>query len=239
VRTALAAYYGMVSFLDDNVGRVLAALRDGGLERDTLVIYSSDHGDNLGTRSFWGKSNMYDESAGVPLIMRGPGVAAGRRVGTPVSLVDAYPTIVEAVGENLSQEDRALPGTSLVQLAVGGGGDRTVLSEYHAVGSLTGMFMLRFGRWKYVHYEGYRPQLFDLEADPGETRDLALQPAHAATVAEGERRLRAICDPAAVNARAFADQAARIAELGGAEAVLKTGTYPYTPAPGEKPRISV
>jgi len=113
------------------------------------------------------------------------------------------------------------------------------LSEYHAVGSLTGMFMLRFGRWKYVYYEGYRPQLFDLEADPGETRDLAPDPAHAATLAEGERRLHAICDPAAVNARAFADQAARIASLGGAEAVLKTGTYPYTPAPGEKPRISV
>jgi choline-sulfatase len=214
-------------------------LRDGGLQDDTLVVYTSDHGDNLGTRSFWGKSNMYDESAGVPLIMRGPGVAAGRRVETPVSLVDGYPTIIETVGETLSPEDRALPGLSLLRVAEGAGEDRTVLSEYHAVGSLTGMFMLRFGRWKYVHYEGYRPQLFDLEADPGETRDLALDPAHAATLAEGERRLHAICDPAAVNARAFADQAARIASLGGAEAVLKTGTYPYTPAPGEKPRISV
>ena len=239
VRTALAAYYGMVSFLDDNIGRVLAALRDGGMQDDTLVVYTSDHGDNLGTRSFWGKSNMYDESAGVPLIMRGPGVAAGRRVATPVSLVDGYPTIIETVGETLSLEDRALPGLSLLRVAEGAGEDRTVLSEYHAVGSLTGMFMLRFGRWKYVHYEGYRPQLFDLEADPGETRDIALDPAHAATLADGERRLRAICDPAAVNARAFADQAARIASLGGAEAVLKTGTYPYTPAPGEKPRISV
>ncbi len=210
-----------------------------GLERDTLVIYSSDHGDNLGTRSFWGKSNMYDESAGVPLIMRGPGVAAGKRVATPVSLVDSYPTIIETVGESLSPEDRALPGVSLLRLAEGADADRTVLSEYHAVGSLTGMFMLRFGRWKYVHYEGYRSQLFDLEADPGETRDLALEPGHAAMLAEGERRLRAICDPSEVNARAFADQAARIAELGGEAVVRKAGSYPYTPAPGEKPRIAV
>jgi choline-sulfatase len=70
------------------------------------VIYTSDYGDNLGTRGFWGKSNMYDESAGVPLIMRGPGVAAGRRVATPVSLVDVYPTIIETVGESLPPEDR-------------------------------------------------------------------------------------------------------------------------------------
>ena len=176
VRTALAAYYGMVSFLDDNIGRVMAALREAGLLDDTLVIYTSDHGDNLGTRTFWGKSNMYDEFAGVPLIMRGPGVAAGRRIATPVSLVDAYPTIIETVGENLPAEDRALPGTSLLRLADGADADRTVLSEYHAVGSLTGMFMVRFGRWKYVHYHGYRPQLFDLAADPGETRDLAHGP---------------------------------------------------------------
>ena len=89
VRIALAAYYGMVSFLDDNVGRILSALKRNGLNDDTLVVYTSDHGDNLGNRTFWGKSNMYEEAVGVPLIMRGPGVAAGSRVKTPVSLVDA------------------------------------------------------------------------------------------------------------------------------------------------------
>ena len=116
--------------------------------------------------------------------------------------------------------------------------DRSVLSEYHAVGSLTGIFMVRFGRYKYVHYEGYRPQLFDLENDPLETRDLALKSGNEAIIAEGEKRLRAICDPTEVSGRAFRDQERRIAELGGAKAVLERGSYPYTPAPGEAPRYS-
>ncbi|WP_333834749.1 sulfatase-like hydrolase/transferase [Rubrimonas sp.] len=235
VRIAVAAYYGMVSFLDDNIGRIVAALDEAGLGENTLVVYGSDHGDNLGTRTFWGKSNMYEESAGVPLVMRGPGVAPGRRVRTPVSLLDAYPTILQAMGEPV---DADLPGASLLEIAEGRDPDRTVLAEYHAVASITGVFMVRFGRYKYVHYEGYRPQLFDLDADPGETRDLALEPASAAILAEGERRLQAICDPGEVNARAFADQARRIAELGGEEAVRKAGNYPYTPAPGEAARIS-
>ncbi len=238
VRTAIAAYYGMVSFLDDNIGRVLATLAETGLEGETVVVYTSDHGDNLGTRTFWGKSNMYEESVGVPLIIAGPGVPAGRRVATPVSLVDAYPTILDAVGEADSAEDRDLPGTSLLTLIEGAQTDRTVFSEYHAVGSMTGIFMVRFGRYKYVHYEGYAPQLFDLEADPGETRDLALVPGNDAIAAEGERRLRAICDPAKVSEQAFSAQDQRIREFGGVDAVLERGSYPYTPAPGEAPRLS-
>lgn len=238
VRIAVAAYYGMVSFLDDNIGRILKTLDETGLNRDTLVVYTSDHGDNLGTRTFWGKSNMYEEAAGVPLILKGPGVPVGRRVKIPVSLVDVYPTIVEAVGEPLTSEERALPGTSLLSLIESGDADRTVFSEYHAFGALTGIFMVRFGRYKYVHYEGYQPQLFDLEADPMETDDLALRSGHEAILAEGERRLRATCDPEAVNEQAFADQERRIEALGGVEAVGKKGNYPYTPAPGEAPRLA-
>ncbi len=238
VRTAIAAYYGMVSFLDDNIGRMVRTLAETGLEDDTLVIYTSDHGDNLGTRTFWGKSNMYEEAVGVPLIMKGRGVPSGRLVLTPVSLVDAYPTIVDAVGEAATAEEGNLPGTSLLRLLDGELADRTVFSEYHAVGSTTGIFMVRFGRYKYVHYEGYRPQLFDLEADPLETHDLAEVPGSEAIIAEGVRRLSAICDPGQVSAQAFQDQERRILELGGVEAVLKRGSYPYTPAPGETPRYS-
>ena len=77
VRRAIAAYFGLVSFLDDNVGKILRALEDDGpRRRDTRVIYSSDHGDNLGTRGMWGKSTMYEESAGIPMIMAGAGRAA-------------------------------------------------------------------------------------------------------------------------------------------------------------------
>ena len=235
IRTAIAAYYGMVSFLDDNIGRILTALKATGLAADTRIVYTSDHGDNLGTRTFWGKSNMYDESAGVPLIMAGPDIAKGRRVATPVSLVDAHPTIMECAGAPV---DASLPGRSLFAIAEGADADRTVLSEYHAVASVTGIFMVRFGRYKYIHYEGYRPQLYDLEADPFETTDLASDPAHATTLAEGDRRLRAICDPSAVNRQAFADQRAKIEAAGGEVVVAELGSYPYTPAPGEAPRFS-
>ena len=104
--------------------------------------------------------------------------------------------------------------------------------------AVAGAGMVRFGRYKYVHYEGYAPQLFDLEADPGETRDLALVPGNDAIAAEGERRLRAICDPAKVSEQAFSAQDQRIREFGGVDAVLERGSYPYTPAPGEAPRLS-
>lgn len=239
VRKALAAYYGMVSFLDDNVGRILAALDASGLGQDTVVVYTSDHGDNLGVRTFWGKSNMYDESAAVPMVVSGPGVPVGKRIGTPVSLVDAYQTIVEGAGLELTPDELGgLPGRSLLRIAHEPDHDRAVFSEYHAVASITGIFMVRFGRYKYVHYHGYRPQLFDLSADPMETRDLALEPGNEALLAEGLRRLRAICDPAAVSERAFADQRRRIEALGGREKVAAMGSYPYTPAPGEAPRYA-
>src|SRR5580700_1309485 len=98
LRRALAAYFGLVSFVDHNVGRLLATLAQTGLAADTRVIYTSDHGDNLGTRGLWGKSTMYEESVGVPMIMAGPEVADGVVCREPVSLIDCFPTILDCVG---------------------------------------------------------------------------------------------------------------------------------------------
>ncbi len=92
VKRAIAGYSGLVSSMDENVGDVLQALRDAGLEDDTRVLYTSDHGDNVGARGLWGKSTFYEESAGVPLIVAGPDVPAGRVVSTPVSHIDCAPT---------------------------------------------------------------------------------------------------------------------------------------------------
>ncbi len=234
-RLALSAYYGMVNGVDDQVGQVLEALDACGLTESTRVIYSSDHGDNLGNRGFWGKSTMYEDSAGVPLIVAGPDLPEGKVEDAPVSLVDLHQTIIEGAGHALTEEEQTdLPGHSLFRVANGDCPERTVLSEYHASASDTGVFMIRHGKWKYVHYVGYLPQLFDLEADPLELRDLGTDPAHAAVVAECEARLRSVCDPDAVNAQAFADQKALIDSHGGVEAVLTQGQFPHTPAPGEK-----
>ena len=239
VRLAIASYYALVSFLDDNIGKVLAALDAAGLTNSTRVIYTSDHGENLGSRGLWGKSVMYEESAAVPFIAAGPAIEAGKVVDTPISLVDCYRSILEAVGCPDLPEESGLPSRSVWSIASGARPDRNVLSEYHAAASVTGTFMIRHGRWKYIHHVGFRPELFDLEADPGETEDLAERPGMAQVLAECEARLRAICDPDLVNAQAFADQRRLIAANGGREAVISRGDYSYTPAPGEKPVLVV
>jgi len=236
VRRAIAAYFGMVTFVDHNIGRLLTALNESGLSDSTRVIYTSDHGDNLGNRGMWGKSNLYEDAAGVPMIMAGPGIPEGIVCHEPVSLVDGFPTILAGVGLKPGAEDRALPGRNLFEVARGRAQPATVFSEYHAVGAPTGAFMIRKGDFKYVHYVGMPPQLFDLAGDPLEQRDLGQMPGYAGLVADCERALRSIVDPDAADALAHADQAARVAAF-GREAVLARGVLGHSPVPGAKPRI--
>jgi choline-sulfatase len=234
VRRAIAAYFGLVSFLDDNIGRILRALEETGLAESTRVVYSTDHGDNLGARGLWGKSTMYEESAGIPLIMAGPDVPAGRTCDTPVTLADGVPTIIQALGARPDARDRDLPGASLLDIAQGEAPRRTILSEYHAAGAATGSYMIRNGRYKYIHYVGMPPMLFDLESDPREHRDLGRDPACRAVVAECEAQLRRVVDPEAADRLARADQRAHIDRNGGKEAILKRGHFRYSPPPGAK-----
>jgi choline-sulfatase len=147
LRRAIAAYFGLVSFIDHNVGRLVEALAATGLAETTRVLYSSDHGDNLGTRGLWGKSNMYEESAGVPMLLAGPDVPAGFVCREPVSLVDVFPTVVAGAGLPVHPDDHDLPGLSLFDVAKGVASRRTMLSEYHAAGATTGAFMIRKGRF--------------------------------------------------------------------------------------------
>ena len=225
---AMSSYFGLCSFLDHNVGRVLKALADTGAMRTTTVVYTSDHGDNAGARGLWGKSNMYEESAAVPMIMAGAGVEPGA-CETPVSLVDLSETVIEHFGARLAGER---PGRSLRAVASeAADSERAVFSEYHAAGAVSGAFMLRTGRWKYIYYVGFEPELFDLDADPEETTNLAAVPEYAVVVASLDARLRAICDPEAADARAHADQAAMIEAYGGREAALKLGAPGATPPP--------
>ena len=234
VRRAIAAYFGMVTFVDANVGKILSTLEETGLASDTRVIYTSDHGDNLGARGLWGKSTMYEEAAGVPLVIAGPDVPAGIVCREPVTLVDCFPTVVEAVGAPRHPDDRDLPGHSLFDLACGTAPRRTVLCEYHAAGGATGAFMTRHGPFKFVYYVGMPPMLFDLERDPQERNDLAADPGYRGLIRDCLADLRRIVDPEAVDRRARADQAARIAQFGGRDAILARGSFGYSPIPGEK-----
>jgi choline-sulfatase len=235
VRVAIAAYYALCSFLDDNIGQVLGALEAAGYGGNTRIMYTSDHGDNLGTRGLWGKSTMYEETAAVPLILAGPDLPEGATCRTPVSHVDCYPTFLGASGVNLTEPERAYPGRSLFDIVQGATPRRNVFSEYHAMGSTTGAFMIRNGKYKFVYYPKYAPQLFDLEADPEEVCDLGESVEHAKVRAECEMLLRRICDPEEVDARAKRRQAEQVAKHGGRAAVIARGDLGYSPPPGHKP----
>ncbi|MCP4328055.1 MAG: sulfatase-like hydrolase/transferase [Alphaproteobacteria bacterium] len=231
-RLARASYFALISFVDELIGDVLSALGDSGFADDTTVLFLSDHGEMLGDLGIWTKQVMYEGSVGIPLILAGPGTPGGHVSHTPVSLIDIYPTTFDAVLGEVPETE--LPGQSLISLAgAADDHDRVVFSEYHDGGSPTGMFMVRKGHWKLVHYAGARPQLFNLDTDRDELRDLADDPGTASTLAEMERTLCGICDPAEVNARAFADQAALIAEYGGEQALRRRSdlSFNYTPVP--------
>ena len=236
IRTAIAAYYGMVSFLDHNIGLLLQALDELGLADGTRVVYSSDHGDNLGNRGLWGKSVMYEEAVSVPMIMAGDGIPKGKAVDDAGLLGRSRADLRRgAWAKRRKRRRRKLPGRSLFALAESEDPERVAFSEYHAVGATAGMYMIRKGRWKYIHYVGHRPQLFDLEADPHEGADLGESADHAAVRAELEAALRQIVDPDEINALAFADQQAKIDAHGGPDAIKERGDFGYTPAPGQTP----
>jgi choline-sulfatase len=198
-RRAVSAYYGLVSMLDEHVGRILHALDETGLS----------------------------ESTEIPLIVARPGEE--RRVrSTPVNLIDLAPTFLSAFG----MEDKNLPGTSLFDLADSiDDNERVSFSEYHAVGAPSGAFMIRKGRWKYHEYIGYPPELFDIENDPEETRNVAVDPLLSSLVNDMAAELRKICDPIKVDRRAHRAQAELVSRFGGREAAFRQGTPGATPPP--------
>lgn len=224
---ARASYYGLCSFLDDQVGQVMDALEKNGQADNTLIIYTSDHGDHNGDRGLWTKMTLYDESAGVPMIVAGLGIPQNKVVETLTSLVDIYPTILQGVGAE--DDGKPRPGISLQTLANEAEFDRPILSEYHDGGSPTGMFMLRNANWKYNYYPGYAPELYDMQNDPDELIDLGESNAHADILARCHDQLLSLVDPEAANKLAFADQAAKIEELGGVEIVLNSDEFDFTP----------
>jgi choline-sulfatase len=181
IRKVRAAYYGMVEFLDGLIGNVIAAVdRTLGLE-NTLFIYGSDHGDNIGANGLFWKTNFYDGAARVPLVFSLPGmVPENRRVMAPNSLMDIGPTLIAfADGPELPRTD----GEDLLPVLLGRqepDRDRAVISQLADVKGDKPSAMIRKGRWKLVVHMGYETvQLFDLERDPDEKHDLGTDESHA------------------------------------------------------------
>lgn len=171
VRKARAGYYGLVSELDARIGRILGELSRHSFARNTIVIYTSDHGEMAGENGIWWKMNFYQGSVSVPLIVSWPGKWAPGRSDRVTSMIDLAPSIL-----NLAQAP-ALPeatGSSLEPLLGGGKVEwlDEAFSEYPPDLGVPAIRMIRSGRWKLVNFDGQRPQLFDLETDPHEFHDL-------------------------------------------------------------------
>ncbi|MBS0388326.1 MAG: choline-sulfatase [Proteobacteria bacterium] len=190
VRAARRAYHGAVSYVDDQIGSLLTALRDARLDGNTIVIVLADHGDMLGERGLWYKMSFFEPACRIPLIVAAPGRFAARRVATPASLLDILPTLVELGSEPKAGGWAApLDGRSLVAELTGQPATATeqtaeVIGEYLAEAAIAPIVMIRRGRYKFVHSPVDPDQLYDLEADPDERVNLAAQDGQGPRLAE-------------------------------------------------------
>ena len=237
VRRAVAGYCALISFTDEQIGSVINAAEELGLLNETRILYTSDHGDAVGSHGIFGKSNQYEHSVGVPLIMSGPDIPAGATIDQVVSHVDLFSTILEGVGCEASTEDQQLLGRSLWP-AIGGKEDAIIgFSEFHAMSSKTGNYLLRDGGDKLIYHVDMPNQYFDLDNDPLEIEDRIDDPKKRKTIAALERQLRLILDPEEVDRRAKSDQRAHIETLGGVDICRKAGTFAVSPIPGKKVKL--
>lgn len=235
LRQVAAGYFGLVTHLDEQIGQVMdAAERLGHLDA-TRILYTSDHGESYGHQALFGKCQLLEQAAAVPLIVSGPGVPSGVVIDELVSQVDLFPTIVESLGASPNADDATLPGQSLWPAINGEQRDRIAFGEYHASCSRSGSFFLRHGDNKLIYHVGMPRQLFDLAADPHELNDRLANnpsPGDVALADELEGLLRNICDPEEVDTRAKRDQHARVDDFGGNDAVRRAGSFTRTPPPG-------
>jgi choline-sulfatase len=183
VRAARRAYYGAISYVDDQIGRLLTVLTQTGRLENTIVILTSDHGEMLGERGFWYKMSFYEGSARVPLVLYAPSRFAPRRVPAAVSTMDLLPTLVDLVADDGSLELAGpVDGRSLLSHLGGSGSEEDVVAEYLAEGAIAPIVMIRREHYKFIHCPADPDQLFDLGADPDERHNLAADPTAAGII---------------------------------------------------------
>lgn len=185
-RGELAAYYAVISHMDAQIGRVLAALEETGKLDNTIVVFTSDHGLGVGSHGLRGKQSMYEHTIGVPLLMRGPGIPKGRQIAAQCVLRDLFPTLAALAG--IESPGKRVDGLSLKPVLAG--------DTEHVHPFITGYFrnfqrMIRTDRWKYVEYPAVdEQQLFDLHADPHELTILIDSPEASEVKDRLKRQLR-------------------------------------------------
>lgn len=196
IRGLRRGYLGCVTFVDAQLGRLLDTLEELRLLDNTVVVYTSDHGEMLGKFGMWWKCSLYEDSVRVPLIVAGSGFGRGRRVQTPVTSLDLQATLFAATRR---RRPPSWHGTPLQHIAARDT-QRIAFAEYHGHGTRCSSYMVRRGPWKLLYHAEAPPQLFRLDTDPEETVDLASERLDVVRQLTGH--LRAICDPDAENLRA-------------------------------------
>ena len=209
IRAARRAYYGEISYVDDNLGRLTRALRECRLADDTIVIFLGDHGEMLGERGLWYKMSFFEGSARVPLIVGAPGRWAPRRVMPSVSLLDVTPTLIDLAGGDSSALGETIDGRSLVPHLETGEGRDEAIGEYLAEGAVAPIVMIRRRNHKFVHSPGDPDQLYDLKRDSGERENLAARAEEAERADEFRREVARRWNLAALDAEVRASQQRR------------------------------
>ena len=174
VKTMLAEYYRYVSFLDVQVGRVLDAVEASPFAANTIIVYAADSGVARGSHGLIGKQNLYEHSMRVPLIIAGPGIVSDRRSDAMCYLFDVMPTLGKLCGVTAPKDSQGSEFSAVLK------DPSKPARPFLMFGYKSFQKALNDGRWKLIRYPHVdRTQLFDLQADPDETKDLAAQPEHA------------------------------------------------------------
>jgi choline-sulfatase len=207
VLRARHGYYAAITYMDERVGEVLDALAACGLEGETVVVFTADHGEMAGERGLWYKMSFLDGSARIPFLWRGPGIVCQAMAG-PVSQLDLAPTLAELAGA--APPEAGFAGRSLVPALRGEGtAGAPVLSEYLAEGVTNPAVMVRNGRYKLIRCPGDPDLVYDLDADPRELRNLAGDPPHARAREELGAEAEGRWDLTALREQVLASQARR------------------------------
>ena len=218
-RRARAAYWALVHRMDALIGQIVAALRENDLEENTLVLYTSDHGEQVGEHGLWWKQTFYEDSVKVPAILAWPGhLPTGTRCDRVISSLDLNATMLDALGCPALPHSRGRSVLPLLADPQNADWDDVAFSEFcqDAAGaggpfSEAGIFqrMIRRGPWKLNYYHGQPCQLFNLQDDPREHQDLAADPAHQETLAALKAEVLDGWDPDRIAARMAALRADR------------------------------